>query len=198
MKTIQLSKGYVAQIDDEDYERVMAAGPWCAQRRPNTVYARRSIRKPDGKQTSLYLHRFLLGVTDPMIFVDHLDRDGLNCQRANMRRATRSQNAANSRNPRTPGKKRGSNFRGVSWNHGNSRWHTRIKIGGKERFLGYFMNEVHAAKAYDRAARKHFGAFASCNFPEKQAPGIMVVAPTAEFRALRHTARHLAAPETGC
>lgn len=159
MKEVSLTKGLVALVDDSDYERVMAAGPWQSSPRKHTAYAQRAVRR-NGKITSQLLHRFLLGITDPKILVDHGDRNGLNCQRWNMRAATRSENAANA------GKRKGftSQYRGV-YVRSSGRFHARIKVEGQQVYLGSYWHEKNAALAYDRAARFFYGPFASCNFP---------------------------------
>lgn len=153
MKEIQLTRGYVALVDDEDYERVMEAGP----------YANRSTRKPDGRRTTVSLHRFLLGVTNSKIHVDHENHNGLDNQKANIRVCTRSQNRANA-------VKRGgvSKYRGVHKAAG--KWGAKITINGQKIWLGRFADELDAALAFDSAARAHFGEFANCNFPPKKPP----------------------------
>jgi len=94
--------------------------------------------------------------------VDHADGDGLNNQRSNLREATSAQNAANSR-PRTGGT---SAFKGVCWVGGRRQcWTAQIRINRGTRFLGYFSDEVAAARAYDAAAVAAWGPFARLNFP---------------------------------
>jgi len=159
MQEIKLTKGLVALVDDADYGRVMAAGPWQGHPRKKTAYAMRHVWR-DGKKTAQYLHRFLLGITDPKILVDHGDRNGLNCQRWNIRPATRSENAANA----CKCKGFTSQYRGV-YVRSSGRFHARIKVDGKQVYLGSYWHELNAALAYDRAARFFYGAFASCNFP---------------------------------
>ncbi len=101
MRLIPLTQGYHALISDEDYERV-SAHKWCADvvRRKDgsvlDVYAQ-SRSFGDGKKRKL--HRFLLGVTNPHIEVDHCDGNGLNCQRNNIRACTKRQNSCNRRKP---------------------------------------------------------------------------------------------------
>ena len=81
MAKIPLTReGFFATVDDADYERVIAAGPWHLLTSAHiglTVYAYRNSRKPDGSQTSQRLHRFILGLTDPKVFVDHINGRGL-------------------------------------------------------------------------------------------------------------------------
>src|ERR1700689_3479077 len=107
MKEIPLTRGYVALVDDEDYERVMAAGSSYLRRTGKDgryLYGEKEI---GGK--NVLLHRFILGLTDPLIFVDHVDHDGLNCTRTNMRICGRTENKANARKTPT----RSSPYKGV-------------------------------------------------------------------------------------
>jgi AP2 domain/HNH endonuclease len=156
-------RGFTVTVDDEDLIRVVQAGPWFVYiRSGKTVYVRRNIRRPDGTWGTETLHRFILGITDPKIFVDHINRKGLDNRKSNLRVCTRSQNAAN-------GKKRtawsaSSPLRGVTWHKRARKWHAQIGVNGKRRHLGYFADEIAAARAYDAAAREYFGAFARCNF----------------------------------
>jgi hypothetical protein len=154
MRTIQLTKGYVAVVSDEDYERV-SAHKWCATETKSNVYGIRKVHTSEGRTTSQLLHRFIMGVTDPEIEVDHEDHFGLNCQRHNLRVATRTQNNGNMR--KTHGT---SQYKGVSWDSGRKLW--RAWLG---KHLGRFTDEIDAALAYDSAARETFGEFALCNFP---------------------------------
>lgn len=157
MKEIQLTQGYVALVDDEDFERV-SQHKWYASIRPeaNNVYVIRKIgRKTQG------LHRFILGVEDPKIKVDHRDHNGLNNLRSNLR-PTRNQNAQNQRlsSANTSG------FKGVSWKVREKKYQAGIKVNGKTVHLGTFSDLLEAACAYDMAAVKYHGEFASTNFAE--------------------------------
>jgi hypothetical protein len=162
MKEILLTRGYVALVDDEDYERVIAAGPWRVAVGRHTMYAQRHVHKPDGKWTTQRMHRFLLGVTNPKIQVDHRNHTGLDNQQPNIHRCLNGHNQANSR------KRSGtsSRFRGVHWDKCRGKWKARLQIDGKRLSLGYFTDEVAAALAYDAAARELFGEFANLNFPD--------------------------------
>jgi hypothetical protein len=157
MKTVPLTQGFVAMVDDADYGRV-SAHKWCATRAKTNVYGVRKVRTPEGRTTSQLLHRFVMSVTDPAIDVDHKDHDGLNCQRHNLRKCVRGENDGNRR------KTRGSSqYKGVSWSKSKGRWRACITIQ-RTVHLGYFTEEVQAALAYDAAARTRFGVFAKCNF----------------------------------
>lgn len=104
-----------------------------------------------------YMHQLLTG--NPL--TDHIDHDGLNNQRHNLRLATRGQNLQNQR----PLRAGASRFKGVS--RAGSRWRARIKLRGREVHLGRYDSELAAALAYDAAARQAFGSFACLNFPEE-------------------------------
>ncbi len=96
--------------------------------------------------------------------VDHINGEGLDCQRHNMRVCTHSDNQHNRK--WSLGKKT-SKFKGVSWNKNDGVWRAFIYLNWKQIYLGRFSKEVDAAKAYDSAARKYFGVFSKLNFPEK-------------------------------
>src|SRR5713101_6590944 len=85
----------VALVDDKDYERVMAARPWRAVKDRNTYYAMRRIRRADGRETTQYMHRFILHLTNPKQQADHENRWGLDNQRRNLRIVTNRRNHAN-------------------------------------------------------------------------------------------------------
>ncbi len=158
MKEIPLTKGYIALVDDSDYERVIAAGPWHAQVSKNTVYAAHGTYTGhgcNGRRGLVLLHRFILGLSDPQTQGDHADGNGLNNQRYNLRPATNSQNTAN--RLKKPG---GSSvYKGVTWDKRDWRWRAAIRINGKTKHLGSFTDEADAAAAYRAAAKEHFGVF---------------------------------------
>jgi AP2 domain len=159
MKTITLTQGKVALVSDEDY-LLVSQHKWHAARN----YAHTSVRIANGKQTTLQMHRLILGVTDANVLVDHADGDGLNNQRYNIRPATATQNQANKRKFGVTSK-----YRGVSWHKMSRKFEAQIQVKGKNKHLGCFSSEVDAARRYDGAAVEHFGEFARLNFPMKEA-----------------------------
>lgn len=143
-------------VDDADYPAVVHF-KWHALKCKRRFYAARNVYTPEGKRTLLLLHRFLLpGVK----LIDHRDGDGLNNRRRNIRPATRSQNQQ-----ATCYKRRGtSRFRGVNRRSGRNTWVARLQLPTGRLYLGDFDSEIAAAKAYDRAAIRYCGEFASPNF----------------------------------
>jgi hypothetical protein len=111
----------------------------------------------------LLLHRFVMGVSDPAIEVDHENHNGLNCQRYNLRKCVRGENSGNRR------KLLGSSqYKGVSWDRTRGLWRASITIYGRTKHLGSFRAEIDAARAYDDAARAAFGEFSCSNFPVRK------------------------------
>jgi hypothetical protein len=153
MKEIKLSQGYTALVDDEDYERV-SMFMWSANVTPYTVYGQRFSHD---KKTSVMLHRFIMDAPKGKD-VAHLDNNGLNCQRYNMRITTRKLNSAGS--PRRKGNKTG--YRGVFKDH--NRWVASIRgLDGKKMAIGRFNTAEEAAKAYNDHAKAYHGEFAILN-----------------------------------
>lgn len=111
----------------------------------------------NGKNVSM--HRYILGMTDPKIPVDHADGNGLNNQRSNIRACTTSENSIN-----RPGVVSGtSKYKGVSASRHPGRWKAKIKVSQKLIYIGSFETEEAAAAAYNFFAKKHFGEFAWLN-----------------------------------
>lgn len=161
---IQLNKNEYTIIDDEDWEKVKNYA-WFADENKWTIYAKAHIKTNDGKNTSCYMHRIILGL-DPDMLCDHINHNGLDNRRQNLRIATGSQNNANQR-LQTKKINQTSKFKGVSWHHPKNnkvgKWHAYIKKDGKRKYLGLFIDEQNAAEAYDSAALEIFGDFAMTN-----------------------------------
>ena len=159
-RRIPLTQGKYAIVDPEDFER-LNKHKWCAVKSCNTFYANRTIYVGK-KSISIRMHREIIQPTG-YLFVDHINHNGLDNRKANLRLATCAQNNYNSRNFR---KSESSKYKGVRWNKQIKKWAVIICFNKKSKFIGYFEDEKQAAKAYDKAAKKYHGQFASLNFPE--------------------------------
>lgn len=172
---LPLSQGKVAVIDFADFELVRGFKYRTKQVRRN-IYAIRSVKATANKsgKTSLGLHRDILGLKPgDGIHVDHIDSDGRNNTRLNLRLCSALDNTRHRRSVIGSTSK----YLGVSWEKGVSRWRSQGKLAndavpgrGYAKFLGNFDSEVDAARAYDVFAREHYGEFANCNFPAPALP----------------------------
>lgn len=151
MKTIKITQNKQLIIDDEDFESV-SKHKWSAVKKGNNFYA---VSRIDGKIVSA--HRFLLNINDSKILIDHIDRDGLNNQKINLRFCNKSQNGANCRPKGT------SIYLGVCWNKKNKVWKSSIGFCNKNIFIGNFFDEKEAALSYNKKAIELFGEFANIN-----------------------------------
>lgn len=150
-KEIQLTKGKVALVDDEDYEMLIGLGVrWCV----NDGYA---FNQAYGR-----MHRFLVSAPKDRM-VDHINGDKLDNRKENLRFATNSQNQANRRVARGASK-----FKGVTWQKrkcdaSRGYWKAQIVVNGELHYLGKYNTDLEAAKAYNEAAVRFFGEFAYLN-----------------------------------
>lgn len=154
-KLIPLTQGKFAIVDAEDYHW-LSQYKWHACKSRSTFYAAR--RKG---HTSISMHREIMCAPEGLV-VDHIDHNGLNNRKSNLRLCTHSQNLLNRRI--RPDCK--SKYKGVVWDWRNRKWVARICINQKRIHLGRFHNERDAAIVYDRKAIELFGQFACLNFPE--------------------------------
>lgn len=161
MKTIPLTRGKYAIVDDEDFDR-LNRHKWQAVtmkfKESEVWYARRMTSLKDGPRKAVFMHREVTGAVMPMV-VNHRDFDGLNNQKSNLDVTSYSANARWKR--KAPGTS--SRFKGVTWNKSEGRWMTTIRFGGGSRTLGYFDDEEEAALMYDVAAQILFGDEAFIN-----------------------------------
>lgn len=157
MKTIPLTRGKVALVDDEDYE-ALSMFKWYA-----AYFARSNVWRPMRYAIGdkrVYMHIQIMGKREGFE-VDHRNRDGLDNQRDNLRWATKSQNAWNRRLPGGA-----SGFIGV-YKRETGVFRATIRANLKQFSLGEFQSAVDAAAARDAAAIKLHGQFAVLNFPQE-------------------------------
>ena len=152
MKLIPLSKGKFAQVDDSDYEWLNHWG-WHIHESSLVLYARRNF-------DNIRMHRLIMELIDPNIQIDHMDRDGLNNQRSNLRLATISQNQMNKK-----GHSKYSSYKGVTFEPKRNMWRADIQTQSERRRKS-FKTEIEAAKWHDVVAKELHGEFAYLNFPQ--------------------------------
>jgi len=152
MKTIELSRGYSATVDDDDFDW-LSRYKWYASvttARNKTPYA---VGYPLGQAsgTRYYMHRLILACSKGQQ-IDHLNRNGLDNRRANLRISTASQNQHNRGkiNSNTSGES------GVVWHRRDRLWQAQITINGKQIYLGCFKNIGDAAEAYVQAKKRNW------------------------------------------
>jgi hypothetical protein len=150
-KEIKLKCGGVAIVDDEDYERI-SQYKWYELYTEGHRYAGCTSPNASGYGR---MHRMVLEISDERI-VDHVDGDGWNNRKSNLRIATPSQNMANSKRPRD----NTSGVKGV-WQLPNDKWSAKICVNYKQIHLGVFDTRDAAAAAYIKAARRYYGEFAN-------------------------------------
>ena len=148
-----------ALVDDEDFE-YLNQFKWRPVKAGNTFYAKRHLYT-NGKRTTITMHREILGTKNKLICIDHINCNGLNNQRKNLRTCTRQQNQMNRAKAN---KNSTSKYKGVCWDKSRTNWMSTIHINRIQINLGRFNNEIDAAKAYDKAAKELFGEFANLNF----------------------------------
>ncbi len=165
MKQIQLNiintksplhNKYKMLVDDEDYD-LLNQYNWSVKPHGKTFYAVRTNTAKEGV-SKIYAHRLLLNISDKKIEVDHVDNDGLNNQKYNLRACSHSLNGKNKRQTN----KNTSKYKGVVPNSKNT-FKSRITVNGKLITIGNFKDEQNAALAYNKAAIKYYGEYAKLN-----------------------------------
>lgn len=158
MKTIPLTRGLVAIVDDEDFDRLRVYRWHAAVSQKNrTAYARRN----EGTR-KIHMHRVILQAP-PSTLVDHVNSNGLDNTRGNLRLCTRAENCRHCRKSVRP---KLSRFKGITWNKAAGKFQATIRLNRVSHYLGLFTSELAAAQAYDAAARQLHMTFALTNFGE--------------------------------
>ena len=152
---IELTQGKIARVDDGDLALV-SQHKWRAIKSYNTFYAIADVRK-EKKHTVLLMHRLILGLNDSEIHTDHINHNGLDNRRTNLRICTNAENQHNS----TLSARNKSGYKGVSWKRG--KWRAQITVGYKRIDIGFYDLPEDAARAYDAMAIENFGEFAATN-----------------------------------
>jgi hypothetical protein len=158
MKEIQLTKGFVALIDDEDYDLLIQFN-WHVRDDRNNLYAATNLAI-NGRGRTVPMHRIIMN-TPLGLEVDHRDHNGLNNQKHNLRNCTRTENGRNCR-PKINCK---SKYKGVKFDnkHINGKVYNYIRADIQNTYIGSFKTEEDAARAYDKKAIELYGEFANLN-----------------------------------
>lgn len=151
-KGIPLSMGKFAIVDNGDYD-YLNRYRWYTAKDCNTFYARKNIIG-----TTIPMHRVIVGAIEGQI-VDHINGNGLDNRKCNLRIVTNSQNAMN----QGISKNNTTGYKGVDYRKKENKFRARIKNNGTEYSLGYFNTAQEAADAYDIKAKELFGEFAKTN-----------------------------------
>lgn len=149
---IPLTRGYEAIIDADDVPMVAALN-WCVAIRAKVVYAVTNLPAGSGRKQQ-YLHRLVHSAANEAE-VDHINGNGLDCRRSNLRTATKAQNQWN-QSARTDNR---SGVRGVCFDARRGKWRARIWVLGREVSLGRFGSREVAAAAYQKASADFYGEF---------------------------------------
>lgn len=158
MKKILAKQNHFILVDEEDYE-LLKSFKWRILKGNTTFYAQTDIRL-NGYTKTVYMHRIITGDISGFD-VDHIDGNGLNNQKNNLRVCTRQQNQMNRK--KSTGKT--SKYKGVYMKKRDGFFYATIKINKKPIWIGSYKTEQEAALAYDIKAKELFGDYAKLNMP---------------------------------
>lgn len=156
---IPLTQGYYAIVDKDDYE-MLSKFKWRVKpSKSGVVYAfrRQYINGGKGKTTPIRMHRFIMNADDGQM-VDHINGNGLDNRKSNLRFCCNQENAANRKKAHGTSK-----YKGVNWHKAAKSWVAQATLNDKKIHLGYYKTEEEAALAYNKGAVIVFGEFARLN-----------------------------------
>lgn len=160
MKRIPLAQDKFALVDDIDYKRV-SQYHWRWKRKGGDIYYAYRRKESKGRRTSISMHRFILRLSsNEKRLVDHRNFNGLDNRKVNLRLATTQENCRHSRKHRDCTHSR---YKGVYWEQGRKQWRAYIYLNKKKIWLGRFVDEKEAARAYNKKAKEMFGEYALLN-----------------------------------
>lgn len=154
---IPLTQGYFATVDDEDFE-YLSQWSWYVVKKSRNFYAVRGVLSK-GKRKTIFMHREIMEC-DPNEIIDHINQNGLDNRKSNLRKCNKSQNSMNTKKRET------SKYKGVYKDKGPGRikrYKAHIHVNKKRICLGIFLTAEEAAIAYNDAALKYHGEFACLN-----------------------------------
>lgn len=157
MKQIPLTQGLFAIVDDDDFDHLYKF-KWYAKKKSHCYYACRK-KNVNGKKTVITMHSHILKITPELPFIDHINLNGLDNQKSNLRLCTKTQNCRN--RSKKPGRF-SSDYKGVQLDKQTGKWKSFIHFDGKS-ITKTFSSEIEAALHYNKMASQHFGEFALLN-----------------------------------
>lgn len=159
-KEIVLSQGVICLVDDEDYDKVLSYS-WNGILNNGHWYAYGYIPGGGRNSKQVLMHRLIMDVLEDKsgLVVDHINRDGLDNRKENLRLVPHGMNIHNSK----LSKRNTSGYRGVSYRKRRSHYEAAISIDGNSIHLGCFDDPIDAAKAYNQAALERYGQAATLN-----------------------------------
>ena len=157
-----------AIVDVEDYYELSQYTWWAYEK--NGLYKAIRLTKELSWKRPIFMHREIMKAPKDKV-VDHINRNGLDNRRENLRLVTVAQNNMNKSSANGTSK-----FKGVYFQRDIKRWRATITVNRYKKHLGVHENEIEAARAYDAAAKKYFGEFAYLNFPpDKKGGGLKYI-----------------------
>lgn len=136
-------------FDAEDVEKLKGISWYRVDSQRSTYYCH--------SNKSGRMHRFILGITDKAIIVDHINHNGLDNRKCNLRTCTNQQNICNQLLP----KNNKSGHKGVYWSNERCKWVAQITVNNKTKALGRFNTIEEAVKVRNEVAKKYYGEFAN-------------------------------------
>ncbi len=162
MMALGLDNGYCALVDEQDAVQ-LSWMRWHTRNKSGQLYAYARVPGTGDPGVIVGMHRFLMDAGQRKE-VDHINGNGLDNRRSNLRLCNRQQNSFN----RGAHRGHSSKYKGVSFRKGIARFRATISLNNRKIHLGHFVIEEDAARAYDKAALELHGEFARLNFPEAQ------------------------------
>ena len=167
MMEIKLTQEKTTLVDDILYD-YLSQWKWQAMKHHDQgsyYVGRRRLISETNRPTTIKLHRVIWEQKTNKeipheLEIDHIDGNPLNNTISNLRLSTHQENCSNVKKQLHVS----SIYKGVTWYKRGNNWTAQIRVNDKKIHLGYFENELDAAKKYDEAATLHFGKFARLNF----------------------------------
>lgn len=158
---IRIGKDRFALVDQADYDFIKDYLWYCSANKWGAYVQGFPKGQAGNNRKRVSMHRVILNAPKGMC-VDHINGNGLDNRRGNIRLCTPAENSYNRKLQHNST----SGHRGVYWHKASRRWRARISYARENISLGYYNNLEDAAKAYKEAAKKYYGEFCPIEKPE--------------------------------